>query len=280
MCPDQADHGRAPEHVPVLLHEVLEFLDLGPGLTVVDGTVGSGGHAMEIAQRIEPGGRLIGLDRDPAALERSAERLRGTSSDLAHASYSELGEVLAQLQLDSVDRVLVDLGLSSDQLADVDRGFSFESDGPLDMRFDPSSDLTAADVVNRWQEARMADAFYEFGEERFSRRIARRIVQTRPIRSTRALAELVFRCVPHERRKSGRLRIHPRDTCVSGAENRCESGTGASARISASRTPAASGAGRSRCGHFLSLPGRPNGETGVSPAGYLDQPDQKTSHSR
>ena len=164
---------------------------------------------MEIVQRIEPGGRLIGLDRDPSALDRSAERLRGTPCDLVHASYSELGEVLAQLQIEGVDRVLVDLGLSSDQLADVNRGFSFESDAPLDMRFDPSSDLTAAEVVNRWQEARMADAFYEFGEERFSRRIARRIVQTRPIRSTRALAELVFRCVPHERRRSGRLRIHP-----------------------------------------------------------------------
>jgi 16S rRNA (cytosine1402-N4)-methyltransferase len=209
MRPDQEDHGRAPEHIPVLLHEVLEFLNLQPGLTVVDGTVGSAGHAMEISERIQPAGTLIGLDRDPEALARSAERLRGVPCELRHASYSDLGAVLAELGREQVDRVLIDLGLSSDQLADESRGFSFESDGRLDMRFDPSTATDAAEVVNRWSESRLADVFHDYGEERYARRIARRIVQNRPIRSARALADLIARCVPHERRRGGRRRIHP-----------------------------------------------------------------------
>lgn len=164
---------------------------------------------MEIARQIQPDGRLIGLDRDPAALARSAEHLRGLPCDLSQASYAELSEILSELKLDSVDRALVDLGLSSDQLADTARGFSFDSNGPLDMRFDPASAPTAADVVNRWPEAQLADGFREFGEERYARRIARRIVQSRPIASPRALADLIVGCVPHERRRGGRWRIHP-----------------------------------------------------------------------
>lgn len=164
---------------------------------------------MEIAERIQPAGRLIGLDRDPEALARAAQRLAGVPCELRHASYADLGDVLTELGLEHADRVLVDLGLSSDQLADASRGFSFESDGPLDMRFDPSTTPDAAEVVNRWPEARLADVFHEYGEERYARRIARRIVQNRPLRSPQALADLVARCVPHERRRTGRRRIHP-----------------------------------------------------------------------
>ena len=193
-------------HVPVLLGPVLEYLDLHPGLVVVDGTVGAGGHARHILERIEPGGTLIGLDRDPMMLEHARTILNRPNVSLVHASYADLGQALAGPGIAAVDRVLVDLGLSSDQLADAGRGFSFDVDGPLDMRFDPSLGQTAAELVNRLPEAELARILFEFGEERHSRRIARRIVSQRPIRSAVALADLVRRAVRPPR---GRQRIHP-----------------------------------------------------------------------
>lgn len=204
VSPDSESEAPHTVHVPVLSEDVLHFLDLGPGLRVVDGTVGSGGHAVEIAARIQPEGRLIGLDRDPAAIARARRRLPADCCALRQASFSELSAVLAEFGLTDVDRVLLDLGLSSDQLADRDRGFSFDSEGELDMRFDPASPATASEIINRTPEAELADLFYEYGEERLSRRIARRVVQSRPIETARELAEIVARCYPR-----GRHRIHP-----------------------------------------------------------------------
>src|SRR5215471_18945180 len=124
-----------PVHVPVMLREVLQNLHLEPGLTVVDGTVGAGGHSREILRRIGPEGTLIGLDRDARMLEIAALQLSAVPCHLCQASYAELPQVLAGLAIPAVDRILLDLGLSSDQLADQARGFSFDSSGPLDLRF-------------------------------------------------------------------------------------------------------------------------------------------------
>lgn len=178
-------------HVPVLLKEVLQFLQLEPGLTVVDGTVGAAGHSREILKRIGPGGRLIGLDRDAQMLEIAALQLSGLHCHLHQASYAQLPQVLAELQIPAVDRILLDLGLSSDQLADEKRGFSFASEGPLDLRFDTQQGEPARDLVARLDEQALCDIFERYGEEPHSRRMARNIVAWRarqPIRTGRDLA--------------------------------------------------------------------------------------------
>jgi 16S rRNA (cytosine1402-N4)-methyltransferase len=166
---------------------------------VVDGTVGAGGHAAELAGRVGPEGRVIGLDRDPEMLELAAHATLGLPVTLVNASYSDLDRVLEDLGLEGVDGVLLDLGLSSDQLAWRHRGFSFAEDGPLDMRYDPRARETAADLVNDLEEKELADLIFEYGEERHSRRIARKIVEARrvePIVTTARLAEIVRRGVP------------------------------------------------------------------------------------
>jgi 16S rRNA (cytosine1402-N4)-methyltransferase len=201
--PENAGEAR---HLPVLPGPVVEHLDLRPGLIVVDGTVGAGGHARQIVELIHPGGRLIGLDRDPMMLAHAELVLDRPGVSLVHASYADLGQVLGDLGLIAADRVLVDLGLSSDQLADEARGFSFDADGPLDMRFDRAMGRPAADLVNRLPERELARIIYEYGEERHSRRIARRIVADRPLHTARELADVVRRAVPPVK---GRWRIHP-----------------------------------------------------------------------
>ena len=186
-------------HVPVLLDEVLAWLDPRPGQVLVDGTLGGGGHARALAERVGPEGRIVGLDRDPAAIERATETLAGTPTTLVHSDFRDLPEVLAQLDVSGVDGVLLDLGLSSDQLEDPERGFSFSTEGPLDLRFDPTRGEPAWRLVNRLDEKRLAQLIHEFGEERYSRRIARAVVRRRrekPIRTAAELAELVRRCVP------------------------------------------------------------------------------------
>jgi 16S rRNA (cytosine1402-N4)-methyltransferase len=193
-------------HVPVLLNEVMEYLDLKPGLVVVDGTVGAGGHAREIVKRIAPGGRLIGLDRDPMMLSHAGTALPSRDVELVHASYAELDDVLSERGMASVDRVLVDLGLSSDQLADAARGFSFDSDAGLDMRFDTSRGESAQELVNHAETEELARILYEYGEERHSRRIARRIVERRPLRTAAQLSDAVCSALPKGR---GWSRIHP-----------------------------------------------------------------------
>jgi 16S rRNA (cytosine1402-N4)-methyltransferase len=193
-------------HVPVLLREVLQNLQLEGGQIVVDGTVGAAGHSREILTRIGPAGTLIGLDRDAMMLDIAARQLSAFRCHLAQASYAQLPQVLAGLEIAAVDRILLDLGLSSDQLADPSRGFSFASVGPLDLRFDTSQGEPAADLVARLDERELCELLERFGEERDSRRIARNIVRqraTRPIRTGLDLAEAVSGSQGQSRRFSG-----------------------------------------------------------------------------
>jgi 16S rRNA (cytosine1402-N4)-methyltransferase len=186
----------------VLPAEVLTLLAPAPGQTLVDATVGAGGHARLLAERLGPTGRLIGLDRDPTMLELARSRLEGLPVTLVHASFDQLRQVLGDLDLAAVDGVLADLGVCSDQLDLPERGFSFQQTGPLDMRLDPTQGEPAATLLRRRSERELADLFWQYGEERFSRRIARRIVETRkeaPLETTEQLAELVRRCVPRPR---------------------------------------------------------------------------------
>jgi 16S rRNA (cytosine1402-N4)-methyltransferase len=188
-----------PIHVPVLLEETLRLLDPQPGQTWVDGTTGCGGHARRIAERIGPTGRLIALDQDPAMLAQAAIRLEGLSVTLVHANFDQLAEVLKQQELGGVDGVLADLGFCSDQVGDPARGFSFQIDGPLDMRLNPTTGSTAADLVNTLSESALADLFYEYGEERKSRWVAKRIVERRrgkKFEMTADLAAVVRSCLP------------------------------------------------------------------------------------
>ena len=218
--PEWGGHG-AVGHVPVLLKEAIDFLAVKRGGTYLDATVGLGGHSYEIARRLGALGHLIGFDKDAAALERAAVSLqpsavrevageRGADDDerdwpqitLIHGSFAEVGERVAPASLDGL---LADLGVSSLQLSDPARGFSFQAEGPLDMRMNPMSGETAEQVVNHIDERELADVIYEFGEERRSRRIARAIVRSRPIRTTKQLVEVIsaaVRSMKHER-------IHP-----------------------------------------------------------------------
>lgn len=179
--------------------EVLEWLAPREGSILVDGTAGAGGHTSLLAARVGSTGRVIGLDRDPDMLAFARSATQGLPVTLVHASYRQAREVLDELEIDAVDGILLDLGLSSDQLAWEQRGFSFNRDGPLDMRFDPETEDSAADLVNSLPESELADIFYHYGEERHSRRVARRIVEARrteKITTTGRLAELVRRSIP------------------------------------------------------------------------------------
>ena len=208
--PERDGHGQTTDatvgHVPVLLKEAIDFLAVKRGGTYLDATVGLGGHSYEIAKRLGAPGHLIGFDKDPAALERAHEKLKALDEPpqitLIHGSFAEVAERIAPASLDGL---MADLGVSSLQLGDAARGFSFQADGPLDMRMNPMSGDTAEQVVNHLDERELADVIYEFGEERRSRRIARAIVRSRPIRTTKQLVEVIStaaRSMKHER-------IHP-----------------------------------------------------------------------
>jgi 16S rRNA (cytosine1402-N4)-methyltransferase len=175
-------------HTPVMVHEVLEQLDLASGLTILDGTVGGGGHSQAIVKAMSPDCRLIGLDRDPAMLARAAQTLQGTPAILRQASYAELDQVLDELGIEQIDRLLLDLGLSSDQLADPARGFGFETTGSLDMRFDSSRGQSAAELLASSPVEELERIFAEYGEEPDARRIAEEIVALRGQRRTPATA--------------------------------------------------------------------------------------------
>lgn len=197
-------------HVPVMLDEVLEWLAPQPGQIIVDGTLGGAGHARILAERVGPQGCVVALDRDPNAIASADESIGDLPIRLVLANFSEIRSELDKLGIASVNSVLLDLGLSSDQLADRERGFSFDADGPLDLRFNPSVGQPASEIVNRMRCEALADLIYEFGEERLSRRIARRIAderEKRPIRTARQLADIVRRAVP--RPHTGRSRIDP-----------------------------------------------------------------------
>jgi len=198
-----------PCHIPVLPAEVLHWLNPQAGQILVDCTVGGGGHTQLLAERVGPGGRVIGLDQDPAMLELARPRLMGLPVTLVHAAFDDLSDVLRDQGIPAVDGVLADLGVSSDQLDNPARGLTFQTDGPLDMRLDPTRGEPASALVNRLNERDLADLIYQFGEERFSRRIARRIVEARrdsPIETTGQLAAIVRRSVP---RMKGRPGIDP-----------------------------------------------------------------------
>jgi 16S rRNA (cytosine1402-N4)-methyltransferase len=201
--------GASPRHVSVLPVEVLAALAPAPGEVFVDATVGGGGHTRLLAERLTPGGRLLGLDRDPAMLELARPRLTDLPVTLVHAPFSRLREVLEEQGVAAVDGVLADLGFCSDQMDDAERGLSFSQPGPLDMRLDPTRGEPASALLRRLSERDLADLIWRYGEERFSRRIARRIVETRrrePLETTEQLADLVRRCVPRPPRSAKRRR--------------------------------------------------------------------------
>lgn len=178
-------------HVPVMLREVLRGLDLFSGLTVVDGTVGGGGHSQEILARIRPGGQLLGLDRDPMMLELAGQKVSGPDVFLRQASYVDLPQVLQELGWAAADRILVDLGLSSDQLAEDARGFGFKSTSELDLRFDPTQGQSAAQLLATVSVDELEHIFRDFGEVRRSRQMAERIVNLRGSKPVRTGADLV-----------------------------------------------------------------------------------------
>jgi len=192
-------------HVPVMVAEVVEWLRPRPGARLVDATVGLGGHAAALLAAA-PDAHLLGVDRDPEALARAAERLRdaGERVALRRARFGELTDVLAEVGWEGADAVLLDLGVSSLQLDDAARGFSFRFAGPLDMRMDPDAPLDAAEIVNRWPEKDLARVLFEYGEERRSRAVARAIVRARPLASTAELARVVSGVLGR-----GRPGIHP-----------------------------------------------------------------------
>ena len=214
--------GHGGNHVPVLLKEAIDFLAVQRGGTYIDATVGLGGHSYEIARRLGAPGHLIGLDKDPAALEIAREKLVVSRSSVAVSegqppmlsdwpTVTLIQRSFAELVNDqgptTIDGILADLGVSSLQFGDPARGFSFQAEGPLDMRMNPQAELTAEQVVNHFDERELADVIYEFGEERRSRRIARAIVRSRPIRTTAHLAAVIS-AAARPMNQAGR-RIHP-----------------------------------------------------------------------
>ena len=185
-------------HLSVLSKESIELLEPRPGQVFVDCTLGAGGHARLLLQRISPGGRLLAIDRDQAALAAAEERLGGTGSTpvLVHADFAEVARVAREAGFERVDGVLFDLGLSSDQLDDPRRGFSFRQDGPLDMRMDAHNPVTAERVVNELSERDLAAVIRRLGEERWAARIARFIAERRPLKTTREVAAAVEAAIP------------------------------------------------------------------------------------
>ena len=193
-------------HTPVLVGEVVEWLRIRPEGTYVDSTAGTGGHSLEIARRLTTG-KLVAMDRDPRALEVARERLKDFEAQviLVHSEFSRIGEVARELKLPPLDGVVADLGVSTLELDSPERGFSFRAAGPLDMRMNPESALTAEEIVNHWPEKELADLIYRKADERDSRRIARALVRARPIRDTAHLATVVAGVL----KARGRQRLHP-----------------------------------------------------------------------
>lgn len=193
-------------HEPVLAGAVIEWLRIRPDGTYLDATVGTGGHALGIAQRLTTG-RLVGIDRDAQALEQARQRLKDYERQvtLVEANFSQIADVARELGLPPADGLVADLGVSTLQLDTADRGFSFRHQAPLDMRMDRSEPLTADEIVNRWRERDLADLLFHQAEEYDARRIARAIVRARPIRDTEHLATVVAGA----RKAKGRQKLHP-----------------------------------------------------------------------
>jgi 16S rRNA (cytosine1402-N4)-methyltransferase len=200
--------GEEVQHAPVMLKEAIEFLAPQEGGTYVDCTLGSGGHAREILSLIGPTGRLIGFDKDEAALNRSKEVLAPYLEQVVfiHSDFRQMVEVLHELQIGEVDGILFDLGVSSNQFLEPERGFSYNYDTFLDMRMDQSSATTAADLVNTLSEKELADIIFRYGEERWARRIASFIVDWRKkssVTTTGQLVEIIKAAIPARARRTG-----------------------------------------------------------------------------
>ncbi|MBN1585666.1 16S rRNA (cytosine(1402)-N(4))-methyltransferase RsmH [Candidatus Uhrbacteria bacterium] len=198
---DPKGNGRRPPHIPVLLGETINGLDLKPGNSVIDCTVGAGGHSAVMLERTAPDGRLLGLDIDEAALDAARMRLSrfGSRVMLVRANYREVEKAVSDHRFGPAQAALLDLGYSSMEIDDPERGFGFRADGPLDMRFDRRQELTAADLVNSLSEGDLASILAKYGEERYARRIAERIAAERekhPLQRTFELVDAVARAVP------------------------------------------------------------------------------------
>jgi 16S rRNA (cytosine1402-N4)-methyltransferase len=198
-------------HTPVMLEGVLCQLDPAPGKTIVDATVGTGGHAEAILRRIMPGGRLIGIDRDQESLAVAKEKLEdfAGSFELIYGNFMEIESILKNLRIKKVDGILFDLGISSFQLSNPERGFGFQYNGPLDMRMDRNSYISAYDLINNLTEEELSNLLRLFGQERWHNRIARFLVrqrQTHPINTTEELTDIVVRAIPYSYQH---YRIHP-----------------------------------------------------------------------
>lgn len=198
-------------HLPVLLRETIEYLDPKAGETILDATAGGGGHAEEILKRISPGGRLIAVDRDPAAIERVKARLEGVGGEVIYANddFRNVDRILADAGIAGVDGAVFDLGFSSYQVDEAEKGFSFLKEGPLDMRFDPAKGVSAREVVNRFSRDEIAGIIRDYGEERHARKVAAEICSSRKrkrIETTRDLADIVQAAIGGWYR---RQRLHP-----------------------------------------------------------------------
>lgn len=188
-------------HTPVLLNECIDNLNINPNGIYIDGTIGGAGHSCEIAKRLSNKGMLIGIDRDLDALNVAKERLKEFNNiKYVHDNHDNIKEVIEQLGIDKVDGILLDLGVSSYQIDEKSRGFTYIGDGPLDMRMDKTQSLTAEDVVNDYKEEELARIIYEYGEEKFSRRIARNICeyrQNKRITTTSELVKIIEKSIPN-----------------------------------------------------------------------------------
>ncbi|MBQ8175175.1 MAG: 16S rRNA (cytosine(1402)-N(4))-methyltransferase RsmH [Clostridia bacterium] len=195
-------------HTSVLLSECIDSLSIKPNLTYVDCTTGGGGHSLEIATRLGKHGRLLCFDRDEAALAAAKERLASYLDKVTfiHRNFTDLGEVLDELQIENLGGVLADLGCSSHQFDTPERGFSYQHDAPLDMRMDTDAEKDAFTVINSYDEATLRHIIFEYGEERFAPRIAAKIVAARrnaPVRTTKELVEIIKSAIPRAARENG-----------------------------------------------------------------------------
>ena len=195
------------EHKPVLLQECIEGLQIKPDGIYVDGTMGGAGHSIEIVKRLSTKGKLIGIDRDEEALKASKERLSSYKNvEYIHDNHDNIKEILQRLQIEKVDGILLDLGVSSYQLDERNRGFSYLGENELDMRMDKTQELTAKRVVNYYSEKELANLIYEYGEERFSRQIARNICNYRKektINTTKELVAIIEKSIPKSKQNDG-----------------------------------------------------------------------------
>lgn len=196
------------KHIPIMLEEVIEGLDIKPDGIYVDGTLGGGGHSYEIAKRLVSGGRLIGIDQDEAAIKAAGARLSGFGDrvTIVRSNYAQMVSVLQSLGIEQVDGILLDLGVSSHQLDNAERGFSYMEDAPLDMRMDRRQEKTAGDIVNFYSQAELIRIIRDYGEDKFAAKIAAKIIgfrENKPVETTGELAEIIKSAIPMKYRLTG-----------------------------------------------------------------------------